>query len=282
MRPLHQPPGQSPGQLLGRPLRLGVNIDHVATLRNARFGEHPSVVAAARVVCAHGADGITVHLREDRRHIRDDDVEALLAAGVRLNLEMAACEEMVLIAERLRPAAVCFVPERREEQTTEGGLDVTGSGELLRSFVGRVRAAGCEVSLFVEPDEDQILAAGETGAQAVELHTGSYALHPCDGVQVARLGEAARVAERAGLACHAGHGLTFDNVAAVARIRQIEELNIGYFLVCQALFDSLGRGVAKMKRLMHEARNRDGDGDRDREGEGDREGDREGATGVRS
>ena len=132
-----------------QPLRLGVNIDHVATLRNARLGEHPSVVTAAGVACAHGADGITVHLREDRRHIRDDDVEALLAAGVRLNLEMAACEEMVAIAERLRPSAVCFVPERREEQTTEGGLDVVGGGRELRSFVARARAAGCEVSFVI-------------------------------------------------------------------------------------------------------------------------------------
>ena len=237
-----------------QPLRLGVNIDHVATLRNARLGEHPSVVTAAGVACAHGADGITVHLREDRRHIRDDDVEALLAAGVRLNLEMAACEEMVAIAERLRPSAVCFVPERREEQTTEGGLDVVGGGRELRSFVERASVVGCEVSLFVEPERDQILAAGETGARAVELHTGSYALRSDDGVQLARLREAARAAEGVGLACHAGHGLDFDNVAAVARIEQIEELNIGYFLVCQALFDSLGGVVAKMKGLMRQAR----------------------------
>ena len=255
-----------------RPLRLGVNIDHVATLRNARFGEHPSILAAAEVVCAHGADGITVHLREDRRHIRDEDVEALLAAGVRLNLEMAACEEMVVIAERLRPSAVCFVPERREEQTTEGGLDVVGSGEALRSFVGRARAVGSEVSLFVEPDREQILAAGETGAQAVELHTGSYALRGGDGVQLARLREAARVAEGVGLSCHAGHGLDFDNVALVACIEQIEELNIGYFLVCQALFDSLGGVVAKMKGLMREARERSGEGSREGSGEGSGEG----------
>ncbi len=237
-----------------RPLRLGVNIDHVATLRNARFGGHPDMVAAAAVVCAHGADGITVHLREDRRHIRDDDVEALLAAGVRLNLEMAACEEMVVIAERLRPAAVCFVPERREEQTTEGGLDVVGGGATLHSFVERVSTAGSEVSLFVEPDRDQVVAAGKTGARAVELHTGSYALRPDDGVQVARLREAASIAEGAGLSCHAGHGLDFDNVAAVASIEQMEELNIGYFLVCQALFDSLGGVVATMKGLMRQAR----------------------------
>ena len=241
-----------------QPLRLGVNIDHVATLRNARFGEHPSVQAAAEVVCAHGADGITVHLREDRRHIRDSDVEALIEGGTRLNLEMAACEEMVAIAERLRPSAVCFVPEKREEQTTEGGLNVVGAGEELRSFVARVRAVGCEVSLFVEPERDQIVAAGETEAQAVELHTGSYALRPDDGVQLGRLREAARIADAVGLSCHAGHGLDFDNVAAVARIEQIEELNIGYFLVCQALFDSLGGVVAKMKGLMHEARKNSG------------------------
>ena len=247
-----------------RPLRLGVNIDHVATLRNARFGDHPNVVAAAGVVCAHGADGITVHLREDRRHIRDDDVVALMEAGFRLNLEMAACEEMVAIAERLRPAAVCFVPERREEQTTEGGLDVVTSKETLRSFVGRVRAVGCEVSLFVEPDEAQIVAASETGAQVVELHTGSYALSADEGVregvQLARLAEAARVAEEAGLSCHAGHGLDFDNVAAVARIEPIEELNIGYFLVGQALFDSRGGVVAKMKGVMRAARGGDDKG----------------------
>ncbi len=253
-----------------RPLRLGVNIDHVATLRNARFGDHPDIVEAAGVACAHGADSITVHLREDRRHIRDGDVEALLAAGVRLNLEMAACEEMVAIAELLRPAAVCFVPERREEQTTEGGLDVVGgskqgsSNKELRSFVERMSAVGSEVSLFVEPDGDQIKAARQTGAKAVELHTGSYALRPDDAGQVARLREAAGIAEGVGLVCHAGHGLDFDNVAVVARIEQIEELNIGYFLVCQALFDSLGGVVAKMKGLMREARG--GRGERIKEG----------------
>ena len=253
-----------------RPLRLGVNIDHVATLRNARFGDHPDIVAAAGVVCAHGADSVTVHLREDRRHIRDGDVEALLAAGVRLNLEMAACEEMVVIAERLRPAAVCFVPERREEQTTEGGLDVVGGSEQgLRSFVERVGAVGSEVSLFVEPDGDQIKAARQTGAKAVELHTGSYALRPDDDAgQLERLREAARIAEGVGLVCHAGHGLDFDNVVAVARIEQIEELNIGYFLVCQALFDSLGGVVAKMRGLMREAREGIGEGS----GEGIKEG----------
>ncbi len=241
-------------------MRLGVNIDHVATVRNARTGSHPSLVTAARIACEHGADSITVHLREDRRHIRDDDVRDLLSAGFRLNLEIAATEEMVAIGERLRPWAVCLVPEKREEQTTEGGLDLLLHGDArsstrLKDKISRLRDCGAQVSLFIEADLAQITQAFDLGAAAVELHTGSYALEKEGREDVLnQLRRAAMATEECGLLCHAGHGLDFSNVEAIARIPAISELNIGYFLVAQALFDSLGTVVARMKELILSAR----------------------------
>ncbi len=239
-----------------RKIRLGVNIDHVATLRNARSGEHPNILSAAEIACSNGADSITVHLREDRRHIRDKDVSCLLEAGFRVNLEMAATEEMISIAEHLRPHSVCLVPEKREEQTTEGGLDLLVDKERLKTSVARLRECGAEVAMFIEADAIQIEAAKQLGAQAVELHTGSYAIAEGEEKQqrLQQLRVAARSADSCGIFCHAGHGLDFANVESVARIPEVIELNIGYFLVAQALFDSLGAVVARMKSLMLAAR----------------------------
>jgi pyridoxine 5-phosphate synthase len=244
-----------------RYLRLGVNIDHVATIRNARGGRHPDPVRAAHLAIAAGADGITAHLREDRRHISDADIDRLGTELTRpLNLEMAATEEMLAIALRHRPHACCLVPERREERTTEGGLDVVGGREHLRSYVARLKEAGVRVSLFIEPQRHQIEAAAGVGADVVELHTGAYceaALAegaPALGREIERLEGAARVAGAAGLEVHAGHGLTFDTVPAVARIPEVVELNIGHFLVGEAIFVGLHAAVARMRRLMDEAR----------------------------
>ncbi|MBO1359109.1 pyridoxine 5'-phosphate synthase [Acetobacter sacchari] len=236
-----------------RIIRLGVNIDHVATLRNARGGSGPDPVAAAALAVAAGADGITAHLREDRRHIRDADL-ARLRAEIRapLNMEMAATEEMVAIASDLRPHACCIVPERREEVTTEGGLDVSGQAALLAPSVATLRARGCRVSLFIDPDPRQVAAAAAIGAAVVELHTGAYA-EGADG-EIARLREAARQAASLGLEVHAGHGLSFGNVAPVAAIPEIAELNIGHFLIGQAVFDGLESVVREMKALMLAAR----------------------------
>ena len=242
-------------------IRLGVNIDHVATLRNARAGNHPDILEAAEIACKNGADSITVHLREDRRHIRDRDVSSLLKAGFRVNLEMAATDEMLAIAEKLRPHSICLVPEKREEQTTEGGLDLLQDKARLQTSIARLKNCGAEVALFIEPDKLQIEAAKDIGAQAVELHTGSYAIALGELKQerskqerLQQLQLAATCAEQCGLFCHAGHGLDFSNVEAVAKIREIVELNIGYFLIAQALFDSLGEVVAQMKSLMLAAR----------------------------
>jgi pyridoxine 5-phosphate synthase len=230
-------------------LRLGVNVDHVATIRNARGGVHPDPVAAAQVAIAAGADGITMHLREDRRHIRDDDVvraRAELAAP--LNLEMAATDEMVAIALGLRPHACCLVPERRAEVTTEGGLDAAAGGSALADHVAALREAGIRVSLFIDPEPRQIEAAAALGAPVVELHTGAYA-HGRPG-ELARLVRAASVANAAGIEVHAGHGLDFANVGAVAAIAELRELNIGHFLIGQAVFDGLDATVRRMKALM--------------------------------
>ena len=238
-------------------LRLGVNIDHVATIRNARGGTHPDPVDAARAAAAAGADGITAHLREDRRHITDGDIARLMAAtDLPLNLEMAATDEMLAIALAHGPAAACIVPERRAEQTTEGGLNVLGAQPLLRPIVQRLRARGCRVSLFVEPDTEQLEACAIIGAQVVELHTGRYS--HLDGAardtELARLQAAATHAASLGLEVHAGHGLRFDNVAAVAAIREVAELNIGHFLIGEAIFTGLPAAIAEMRARMDAAR----------------------------
>ncbi len=236
-------------------LRLGVNIDHVATIRNARGGEHPDPMRAVRIVEAAGGDGITVHLREDRRHIRDADLDVLMAeTALPVNLEMAATEEMVAIALRHRPHAACIVPERREERTTEGGLDAAGQHNHLAPLVAQLLDAGIRVSLFIEPDARQIDAAVRLRAPVVELHTGKYAHGDSDGVELRRLADAAALAAKNGIEPHAGHGLTFDNVVPVAAIPQIAELNIGHFLVGEAIFVGLDESVRRMKALMESAR----------------------------
>jgi pyridoxine 5-phosphate synthase len=234
-------------------IRLGVNIDHVATVRNARGGAHPDPVDAAMVAIAAGADGITAHLREDRRHIRDADIDRLRATiTVPLNLEMAATDEMVSNALRVRPNAACIVPERRAEVTTEGGLNAAGQIEQLRPMVAGLRAAGIRVSLFIDPDERQLQAAADLDADIVELHTGAYAEGRPGELQRLRIA-AARTAEL-GLECHAGHGLTYDNVQAVAALPEIVELNIGHFMMGQAIMDGLPAVVRHMRALINQAR----------------------------
>ena len=234
-----------------RKIRLGVNIDHVGTIRNARGGTHPDPVEAAIMACAAGADGITVHVREDRRHIRDEDVFRLKAAiTAPINLEIAAVDQMVAIALRLAPHAVCLVPERREEVTTEGGLNAAGGIEHLRPIVASLTQAGIRVSLFIDPDERQIEAASRLGAPVVELHTGAYALAGASGSELQRLQQAAAVTKQYAIECHAGHGLTFNNVGAVAAIPNIVELNIGHFLIGDAIFSGLNASIAEMKRRI--------------------------------
>ena len=238
-------------------LRLGVNIDHVATIRNARGGDHPDPVKAALIAAQSGADGITAHLREDRRHIRDDDLMRLMdALTIPLNLEMAATHEMLEIALRHRPHAACIVPERREERTTEGGLDAAGQENHLMPFVEKLTAANIRVSLFIEPDPRQIEAAIRLKAPVVEFHTGRYA-HLSGAAQVAelrRIADAAALARKNGIEPHAGHGLTFENVVPVAAIPQLAELNIGHVLIGEAIFGGLAEGVARMRSLMDAAR----------------------------
>ena len=238
-------------------LRLGVNIDHVATIRNARGGAHPDPVRAARMAADAGADGITAHLREDRRHISDDDIARLAAEiDLPLNLEMAATDEMLDIALRHRPHAACIVPERREERTTEGGLDAAGQHGMLAPLVGRLRGVNIRVSLFIEPDRRQIDAARHLGAPVVELHTGRYCYLDGDAQQVelARLRDAAVYASGLGIEVHAGHGLSFANVGPVAAIPHVIELNIGHFLVGEAIFIGFDPSIREMRRLMDEAR----------------------------
>jgi pyridoxine 5-phosphate synthase len=240
-----------------RPLRLGVNIDHVATIRNARGGRHPDPVRAARLAAAAGADGITAHLREDRRHICDDDIARLSRElEVPLNLEMAATAEMLAVATRHRPHAACIVPEKRAEVTTEGGLDAAGGERELLPYVRALDAAGIRVSLFIDPELDQIEAAARLGAPVVELHTGAYcdADGPARARELARLAAAAARAEALGLECHAGHGLSFETVAPVAAIATIVEFNIGHFLIGEAIFGGLDAAVRRMRALMQEAR----------------------------
>ncbi|MBT8417817.1 MAG: pyridoxine 5'-phosphate synthase [Silicimonas sp.] len=242
-------------------LRLGVNIDHVATVRNARGGDYPDPLRAAKIAEEAGADGITAHLREDRRHISDRDIEGLMdVLGVPLNFEMAATDEMQAIALRHRPHAVCIVPEKREERTTEGGLEVAQDENRLAHFIAPLRDAGCRVSIFIAADRRQIEAANRIGAQVIELHTGAYCDAHADGrtedrdTELERLRDMASFAHSLGLEVHAGHGLTYDTVAPVAALPEVRELNIGHFLVGEAIFRGLTPAIAEMRRIMDEAR----------------------------
>jgi pyridoxine 5-phosphate synthase len=236
-----------------RPIRLGINIDHVATLRNARGGSHPDPLRAALIALENGADGITLHVREDRRHMHDADLANIKAAiTAPINLEMAATEDMLQLALKTRPHAVCIVPERRAEITTEGGLDAAGMMTTLNPMIAALTDAGIRVSLFIDPDSIQLRAAIAVGAPVVELHTGAYA----EGHrgELERLREAATLARALGLECHAGHGLNFDNVADVARIPELAELNIGHFLIGEAVFIGLGPAITEMRARIDQAR----------------------------
>lgn len=242
-------------------LRLGVNIDHVATIRNARGTPWPDPLRAARIAEQAGADGITAHLREDRRHISDADIDALMAnLDLPLNFEMAATAEMQQIALRHRPHAVCIVPEKREERTTEGGLDVAGNQDMLAKFIAPLRDAGCRVSLFIGHEAEQIRASARIGAAVVELHTGAYCDLDTEGRHAERdaeleaLRQGAELADSLGLEVHAGHGLTYDTVAPIAAIPQIKELNIGHFLIAESVFVGLEAAIHEMHRRMAEAR----------------------------
>ena len=238
-------------------LRLGVNIDHVATIRNARGGDHPDPVRAAQIAATAGADGITAHLREDRRHITDRDIDRLMAEiDLPLNLEMAATEEMLAIALAHRPHAACIVPEKREERTTEGGLDAAGQHDHLAPYVDRLRSAGIRVSLFIEPSEQQVEAALRLGAPVVEFHTGRFAHVAGEerASELKRVADCAALAVKNGIEPHAGHGLAFANVQPVAAIPQLAELNNGHFLVGEAIFTGLEASVRRMRELMREAR----------------------------
>ncbi len=242
-------------------LRLGVNIDHVATVRNARGSAYPDPIRAAKIAEAAGADGITAHLREDRRHISDADIEGLIEAlTLPLNFEMAATAEMQAIALRHRPHAVCIVPERREERTTEGGLEVARDENRLAHFIAPLREAGCRVSIFIAADRPQIEAAARIGAAVVELHTGAYCDLHAEGdlagrdAELARLTDMAAFAHDLGLEVHAGHGLTYDTVGPIAALPQVVELNIGHFLIGEAIFRGLDPAIREMRRLMDDAR----------------------------
>jgi pyridoxine 5-phosphate synthase len=238
-------------------LRLGVNIDHVATVRNARGSGYPDPVRAALLAAEAGADGITAHLREDRRHITDDDIARLASElTVPLNLEMAATDEMLGIALRHKPHAACIVPEKREERTTEGGLDARGQHNLLAPMVRELKGANIRVSLFIEPDPAQVEAALRLGAPVVELHTGRYCELEGEAqtAELRRIADAVALAAKNGIEVHAGHGLTFDNVVPIAAIPQLAELNIGHFLIGEAIFDGLAPVVRRMRALMDDAR----------------------------
>ena len=238
-------------------LRLGVNIDHVATIRNARGEDHPDPVRAAAIVARAGGDGITAHLREDRRHIRDDDLRRIQAAtDLPLNLEMAATAEMLEIALAHKPHAACIVPEKREEVTTEGGLDAAGQHNRLQPVIARLLDAGIRVSLFIGPEERQVEAALRLGAPVVEFHTGEYAHATGDhvAVELKRIADMAALAAKNGIEAHAGHGLTYANVQPIAAIPQIMELNIGHFLVGEAIFVGLEASIWRMRELMDAAR----------------------------
>ena len=242
-------------------LRLGVNIDHVATVRNARGSAYPDPLRAAKLAEAAGADGITAHLREDRRHITDADIDGLMEVlTVPLNFEMAATAEMQKIALRHKPHAVCIVPEKREERTTEGGLEVAREENRLAGYIAPLREAGCRVSIFIAADLRQIEAAHRIGAEVIELHTGAYCDLHAEGhfeardAELARLTEMAAFAHGLGLEVHAGHGLTYDTVAPIAALPQVMELNIGHFLIGEAIFCGLQPAIVEMRRLMDEAR----------------------------
>jgi pyridoxine 5-phosphate synthase len=242
-------------------LRLGINIDHVATLRNARGGALPDPVRAAHLAIAAGADGITAHLREDRRHIRDADVERLATELTKpLNFEMATTDEMLALAERLKPHAACLVPEKREERTTEGGLDVVGQQAMLAPRIERLKTAGCRVSLFIEPDRAPIAMAVKLGAPVVELHTGSWCHAVVDGEtdkaasEFQRLAEGAAYAASLGLEVHAGHGLDYETARQLARVSDFVEFNIGHFLMGEAIFVGLDTAIRRMRLAMDEGR----------------------------
>jgi pyridoxine 5-phosphate synthase len=242
-------------------LRLGVNIDHVATVRNARGGAHPDPARAAELAAAAGADGITLHIREDRRHVREDDLERIAAAStLPINLEMACTADMLAIAQRVKPHACCLVPERREERTTEGGLDVAGQHNHVAPFVRDLNAIGARVSLFIDPDPIQIAVAEAMGASVVELHTGAYC-HAVVAGDVARaehelslLRTASAAAFKRGLEVHAGHGIDFQSVTPIAQIPEVVELNIGHFLIGEAIFTGLDPAIRRMRSLMDQAR----------------------------
>ncbi len=243
------------------PLRLGVNIDHVATVRNARGGAYPDPLRAAKLAEDAGADGITAHLREDRRHISDADIDGLMEVlSVPLNFEMAATDEMQAIALRHKPHAVCIVPEKREERTTEGGLEVANDENRLAHFIAPLRDVGCRVSIFIAADQRQIDAANRIGAEVIELHTGAYCDAHAEGhfeerdAELERLREMSAYAHSLGLEVHAGHGLTYDTVAPVAAFPEVRELNIGHFLIGEAIFRGLHPAIAEMRRVMDEAR----------------------------
>lgn len=242
-------------------LRLGINIDHVATVRNARGSAYPDPVRAALMAQEAGADGITAHLREDRRHIKDDDISGLMdALSIPLNFEMAATDEMQAIALKHQPHAVCLVPEKREELTTEGGLEVAAQDNRLAEFIAPLRDAGSRISLFIGADEAQIRAAARIGAPVVELHTGAYCDYHYEGrfedrdAELARLRDGAKLAHSLGLEVHMGHGLTYETVAPIAAMSEVKELNIGHFLIGEAIFRGLPDAMAEMRRLMDEAR----------------------------
>ena len=242
-------------------LRLGVNIDHVATVRNARGGAYPDPLRAAKLSEEAGADGITAHLREDRRHISDADIDGLMEVlTVPLNFEMAATPEMQAIALRHKPHAVCIVPEKREERTTEGGLEVAREENSIAHFIAPLRDAGCRVSIFIAPDRRQIEAAHRIGAQVIELHTGAYCdLHAEGNIsardsELQKLTEMSSLARSLGLEVHAGHGLTYGTVSPIAQLPEVIELNIGHFIIGEAIFRGLTPAIAEMRRLMDEAR----------------------------
>jgi len=242
-------------------LRLGMNIDHVATVRNARGSAYPDPIRAAKLAEEAGADGITAHLREDRRHITDDDIDGLMdALSLPLNFEMAATDEMQKIALRHKPHAVCLVPEKREERTTEGGLEVAKDENRLAHFIAPLRDAGCRVSIFIAADPAQIEAAARIGAEVVELHTGAYCDYHYAGEfeardqELVRLTQMASFAASLGLEVHAGHGLTYETVAPIAALPEVVELNIGHFLIGEAIFRGIKPAIAEMRRLMDEAR----------------------------
>jgi pyridoxine 5-phosphate synthase len=243
--------------VLTHPIKLGVNIDHVATLRQVRGAPYPDPLYAALIAEQSGADSITLHLREDRRHIQDHDVRRMRAAlQTRMNLEMAATDAMIAIARDVRPQDVCLVPEKRAELTTEGGLDVAGQRARLRDCCAALRGSGCRVSLFIDPDFAQLEASRDAGAPVVELHTGAYAEATGEhqAKELMRLVEAARFGAQIGLTVHAGHGLHYHNVQTVAAIPEIVELNIGHAIVARAVFDGLAKAVGDMRALMLEAR----------------------------